>query len=787
MENLIDLQDDSDLGSDAIPDAVRQMMEAAEFSRLQRVESLGKLVSEKRNEAIKSRLASGIERTWTEDEEYYLGIDDANRNTSTHIKPPGMTGGLSSVRRSDPSRSTAFFNITGQFCDSASARMGDILLPAGDWNFAIKATPVPEFGGPRQPVSQAPPAPRPTAPSPSPLDAGMEQSVSPVNAAEDFKAQAEKSKASEAVKKAESAETQIRDWLTECSYHSEVRKTLEDCTRLGVGILKGPVPKKAKSRLVHNNEGQVSVEFIEETVPASYRISPWDFFPDPACGENIHDGSYVLERDLMTSRQLRDLKGLPGYLAAQIDQVLDEGPSKCNYVGGIKMLADVEQANRPFEVWYYYGDVDLDSLDAMGVKGIPSKAERKNDACPAVVTLVNDTAIKAFLNPLDTGGFPYDVIPWQQLAGSPWGVGVARKGRTAQDMLNASARAMMDNAGLSSGPMLIIRDRAIRPQNGDWTLAPRKIWVATEESDVKSPADAIMAINIPMMQGELSAIMQLAKSMMEEATGIFFLMQGQQGSAPDTVGGMQLLHVNSSAILRRLARIFDERVTEPHIRRYYDWLLQYGPENCKGDMQIEAIGSTALVERDIQLQQLIQLLQASLNPAYGLDPEKAMAEVLKSQKFIPEKLQLDQAKKASMQQQPQIIPAVEAAKIRADAELRKEKIRATSSLHRAQVDTDRDTAYTQAMQRRDESNALSRKEELKIKRETALMNRDMAIADYANKRGIALDKAKAELAKTAMSLRTQREIALATNKATQVVKPEAEPPNRAKNGEAFQR
>jgi hypothetical protein len=66
----------------------------------------------------------------------------------------------------------------------------------------------------------------------------------------------------------------------------------------------------------------------EEIKPASKRIDPWNFYPDGACGENIHNGAYTWERDYLTPRQLKDLKGTPGYIDSQIDKCLEEGPQK---------------------------------------------------------------------------------------------------------------------------------------------------------------------------------------------------------------------------------------------------------------------------------------------------------------------------------------------------------------------------------------------------------------------------------------------------------------------------
>ena len=57
-------------------------------------------------------------------------------------------------------------------------------------------------------------------------------------------------------------------------------------------------------------------------------------------------------------------------------------------------------------------------------------------------------------------------------------------------------------------------------------------------------------------------------------------MQGQQGAAPDTVGGMQMMLQSSSSVLRLRVTYFDQTKIE-HIKRYYGWLLMYGEDDEK--------------------------------------------------------------------------------------------------------------------------------------------------------------------------------------------------------------
>ncbi|MFN3377475.1 MAG: hypothetical protein ACK40S_13120, partial [Burkholderiaceae bacterium] len=139
----------------------------------------------------------------------------------------------------------------------------------------------------------------------------------------------------------------------------------------------------------------------------------------------------------------------------------------------------------------------------------------------------------------------------------------------------------------------------------------------------------------------------------QDVLGLPSMLQGQNTHAPDTVGGMQMLQNNAGTALRRIARLFDDRVTEPHIRRYYEWLMLHGEdEEAKGDFVIDARGSTALVERDLQNQSIAQMGGLVGNPAFGIDPKKWFAELLKSQRLSPERFQMDERQAAAMATQP---------------------------------------------------------------------------------------------------------------------------------------
>ena len=709
---------------------------------LEKLEALGLILSKSRSEAIRGREASGIEQEWTEDEEYFEGIDDANRGESKSFrsKPPGQI----SLRDPNSTSSTIFPNITRPYCEAAAARVGDILLPTDDRGWALRPTPVPTLVSiskgkfpvdiQRQIEGQIP--------DPAAQETTRQEIVDEIT--KDIESAKEKSS---------KAERRIDDWHVQCQYHAHNRQILEDCTRLGTGVIKGPFPKKTTVFAFINGKLEQKVDIV----PASERLDPWNCFPDPQCGENIHNGSFFWERADITRKELSELKGTPGYIDEQIDSVLQEGPKKAvaEYDDNRAQLGTSESENKNlFEIWYFHGQMTKEVIEAAG-------GQVDEDLVFAQVTIVNNTIIRSTLNPLDTGEFPYDFMVWQRRANSPWGIGVARQIRPSQRMVVGAARNMMDNAGLSGGPMWVVDRSLVVPVNGVWELAPRKGWVTKEGAnmDGKTTKDAFTFIVPPMEQERLQGIIFLGLKLAEDVTGLPLLMQGQQGKAPDTVGGMQILNNNASTVLRRIARLFDDLITEPHVRRYYNYLLQYGEDEEKGDFMVDARGSSALVERDIQNQQILQMSAIVANPIFGLDPKKWASEFLKSQRLDPKRFEYDDEKWRQLVEQLSQRPQDQSLAVAQLNNETKERIKAFE-LQYGQIENDKQRAFEGAMKEIDIY--LDQQEQSGV-------------------RSIELDKLRARLTENREKLATQIKLS-----GTQALTPPVEPRGRAESGKSFQ-
>lgn len=713
------------------PELERQQQE-------ERLQAFGQTLAKQRDEWIRDRYSYGVDKRWLEDEDQYNSKDNVNRAASQMMTSVEQ-GYPVTTQQARPHRSTVYIGLTRMKANAAEARLADILLPTDDRNWGIQPTPEPMV---MDMIEDARPAISTDTGAPITDPAtGQQMRVKDVaRAAMDV-----------ARRKADAMQTEIDDQLVECDYNSELRKVIHDSAVLGTGVIKGPVVTnrvRKAWRPMTDATGQTiqQIEMIEEISPASFRVDPRNVFPDPGCGESVHDGKGIYERQKLTAKQVRELAKQPGYMKEQLRKVLEEGPKRS---ATFQELRDEDQrdiARDTYEMWEYWGEVDHDDLEATGVEVGEKDVLRTVSAC---VVMINSTVVKAFLNPLDSGDIPYDFYVWEKISGSCWGYGIPYLMRSQQKVLNAAWRQMMDNAGVSSGPQIVMKPGVIQPADKRWELSSRKIWYATDDMDDVRKAFATFEFN--SHQGELSAIIKMATELADQETGVPMILQGEKGAAPDTVGGMQMLMNSANVVLRRLVKQFDDMVTKPHIRRYYDYNMLYNEdEEVKGDFSVDARGSSALLVRDIQNQAFLNLLAAGANPIYGkyLDTQKLFEKALQAQHIDPAEVfkpeeeigRINEAEKAAANQPPPPDPRIAAAEIRRQTDI--EKVKAQNEGDMAELQTR--LAIKQA-------DIAARREEMQMQREIEMLR-------LANAQNISLEQIKAQLAQSAMKERGKKEL-----------------------------
>jgi hypothetical protein len=474
--------------------------------------------------------------------------------------------------------------------------------------------------------------------------------------------------------------------------------------------------------------------------------------------------------------------------------VIVEGPGKV-YVDGSSSSSDKKNRNR-YEIWYYYGtlkreDFELANADPTMLDDLPADQDDIN----VIVSMVNDTIIRAVPNPLDSGSFPFRVMNWSRRPGHWAGVGVGEQISLPQRSVNAATRALFNNAGVTAGPQIIIDQMGIIPADGKMNITPNKIWLKT--GDIADVRAAFVTINIPSVQKEMQAIIDYGMKLAEEQSGIPLVTQGQNGpTSPETFGAAELQDNNAHTWLRSVGYRYDDQITEPLVDDMYEWLLldPTVPDEEKGDFQINAHGSVAMIEKAIQEQTYAAMLPATLNPAYQQDPAKWFAQLMKAKRMNPDLTAYTPEQIKQMQSQPPPeAPQVTAAKINSQTTLHVQdmkdqaqaqqlqqeaaheqnllisggstpheaaamgriteaKIRAASlqSIEQSRATTELAYANTEAQMARDNQNA---------KMAEMQMTRELAILQYAHQQNLTLEQVRADLAKTAMVEQTKRQLA----------------------------
>ena len=702
----------------------------------ERLQAFGYNMAQQRDEWVRLRYSYGVDKRWLEDEDQYNAKDNIAKQASQMMTSVEQ-GYPVTTQGSKPHRSTVYIGLTRQKTNAAEARLADILLPTDDRNWGIQPTPKPDVMGASRDNRMA--ADRDTGqPMLNP------ETQEPLSMKDIARAAMQVAR-----EKAKAMQTEMDDQLVECDYNSEVRKMLHNAARLGTGVLKGPVvtsrTRKAWQPYKDMQGNQIhQIEIVQEMSPASFSVDPRNCWPDPGCGDNVHAGKGLYERERITVRQVRDLAKQPGFMKDQLRKVLEEGPKKSATFQELKDEDQRDLARDTYEMWTYWGEVDYEDLEAAGVNVGDKDELRTMSAC---VVMINSTIVKAYVNPLDGGDIPYDFFVWEKVSDSVWGYGIPYLMRAQQRVLNAAWRQMMDNAGVSSGPQIIVKAGSIQPADKQWQLSARKIWWATD--DVDDVRKAFTAVEFNSYQGELANIIKMAMELADQETGVPMITQGEKGAAPDTVGGMQLLMNSANVVLRRIVKQFDDMVTKPHIRRYYDYNMLYNEnEEIKGDFTIDARGSSALLVRDIQNQAFLNLLAAGANPIYGvyLDTQKLFEKALQAQHIDPAevfKSEEEIEKIKEQQQQPQAQqadPRIEAAKIRAETDIAK-----------VQAQNEGDMAELQTREKLAQLSYQQRMEELAMQREIEMLK-------MANVQNLTLEQIKAKLADTAMRERGKKEI-----------------------------
>jgi len=238
--------------------------------------------------------------------------------------------------------------------------------------------------------------------------------------------------------------------------------------------------------------------------------------------------------------------------------------------------------------------------------------------------------------------------------------------RDSQGTLNAATRIWLDNLAMSSAPMMEINTDLLAAGEDPTDIHPWRVFLR-EGGDGSMP---MVRWYQPIANANgLNQIVEIFRRFADETTSLPSYTHGQQSNSMNkTASGMSMLMGAANVALKSTIKNVDDFLLEPLIRSMFHWNMEYGTnQKSKGDLKIVARGSTALVQKEVQSQRLLQFLSLVSNDLDSslIDRQQLISEVAKSMDIDPdgiikseEQLQLEQQQQqqqlqmqAQMQQQ----------------------------------------------------------------------------------------------------------------------------------------
>lgn len=546
---------------------------------------------------VESQLTSHIRKHW-----------EINRNAKIRIEQDLLEDLRARRGEYHPSKLTQIRNqggseiymmITATKQRAAASWIKDIALPEDDKSWGIDPTPIPEL--------------------PEWAEQAAQKRVAEMGGGiDDYMALAQVlglELSNQAQISSDNMERKISDQLVESGWGETINALIDDFTTFSACILKGPQLKKRKTLKWKSGFGTMTPQVSEQLRPEFTRVSPFDCYPSPEAS-SPNEGHFI-EHIRFERGELYNMLGVPGYKDEQIREVLE------NYSTGLKewLWQDTERnENERHHHWWrgetglidglhYWGSVQGKKLSEWGIKVPDLLAEYQIDAI-----LIGRFIIRCEINNDPLARRPYHKACYDPIPGAFWGNSIRYLMNDIQEFCNATARALVNNMAMASGPMVEINYERLSPLENELEIYPWKIW-QTRGSEVGGGA-AVQFFQPESNASELMSVYEQFEKRADDATSIPRYSHGNEkvGGAGTTASGLSMLMNSAAKGIKAAIGNLDFGVTRPAIEQmyYYNMMTTKDP-SILGDSKVIARGANALLLKDMAQQRRNEFLSLTAN------------------------------------------------------------------------------------------------------------------------------------------------------------------------------
>jgi hypothetical protein len=613
---------------------------------------------------IKSNLAGLIEARYADAQR--ARDADENRWITAYHNFRGLYP--KNVRFRESEKSRVFIKVTKTKVLAAFGQLIDVIFGTGKFPIGVSHTPLPEgvseymhLSSAEAPGIETSAATPPTYPTQDPNDigfAGDGRVLKPgatINSGkgifEDFTDDVNVSfeegpspipdipEISPAKEAARNMEKLIHDQIDESGGSTELRNAIFESTLFGTGIVKGPFNFNKTLHKWESDENGRTYTPTAVRVPRIEFVSIWDFFPDPNATA-IEECEYVVHRHKLNRSQLRALRKMPYFDEEAIRECIMIGPNYNEKDYEYELKDDQrmsEMGASRFEVLEYWGLMDAEYAQEIGMD-LPDEVDVL-DEIQINAWVCNGRVLRAVVNPFTPHRIPYNAFPYERNPYSFFGVGVAENMNDSQQIMNGHARMAIDNLALS-GSVIFDVDETMLVGGQSMEIYPGKVF--RRQSGMQG--QAIHGLKFPNTSTENMMMFDKFRQLADEQTGIPSYSHGMTGvqSMTRTASGMSMLLGAASLNIKTVVKNLDDFLLKPLGKAYFQWNMQFfeGALQTEGDLEIKAMGTNSLMQKEVRSQRLTMFLQTAQNPAIApfVKMSKLISELAYSLDLDPDEI-----------------------------------------------------------------------------------------------------------------------------------------------------
>ena len=526
----------------------------------------------------------------------------------------------------DPNRSRVFVGLTRTKVMSAYSRIVDLLFQRGERWFSFTPTPVAEI----DPVKEA--KIKQTALMEIMQVAGEAYPDLIAARRNELRKAIQKEINEDAAMAAAEMEIEVEDQMVEANVEQMLKETLMELVIFGSGCIKaGGTRVDRRKRYLKSEDGMHALMYEEVPKPDFESVSIFDCYPEPY-STSMEDCSAFFRRHRLSRKHFRELGDLPGFDTDSVDRIIRDNRKGTYYekdhererreMAGLNTVYGSEHRYEVLEFWGSLSGAELLEVgvgmsiddfeelteDELADMNDPVIVLEEDAEYAANVWIANGEVLMARISPIPDGKIPYHIAPYEKVPHQFWGIGVPRMMRDSQSTMNAAIRIFLDNQAISSGPMVEVNTDLLAAGEDPQDLHPWRIFLR-EGGDPGAPMVRFYQANTN--NSGLGNIIELFRRFADETTSLPSYTHGQQtDSMNKTATGVSMLMNNANIALKSTIKNIDDYMLEPMMQSLYAWNMEWNDkEYVKGDFRVIARGSTALVQKEIQSQRLLQFMQ----------------------------------------------------------------------------------------------------------------------------------------------------------------------------------